>query len=58
MMTPDAIKGKFSAYRGALYGIASHTMTEAFLRPSNVSRDVRNLYYAGGTTHPGGGHQW
>lgn len=55
VMTPDAIKGKFSAYRGALYGIASHTMTEAFLRPSNVSRDVRNLFYAGGTTHPGGG---
>ncbi|PFA70165.1 phytoene desaturase [Bacillus sp. AFS015802] len=53
--TPDTIKHKFSAYKGSLYGLASHGMTEAFVRPSNVSRDIEHLFYVGGTTHPGGG---
>ncbi|MGM0751112.1 MAG: phytoene desaturase family protein [Bacillota bacterium] len=53
--TPNAIKQKFSAYKGSLYGLASHRMTEAFLRPSNVSKDIDHLFYVGGTTHPGGG---
>jgi phytoene desaturase len=53
--TPDTIKHKFSAYKGSLYGLASHRMTEAFLRPSNVSKDIEHLFYVGGTTHPGGG---
>ncbi|MCA1058475.1 phytoene desaturase [Rossellomorea aquimaris] len=53
--TPNTIKRKFSAYKGSLYGLASHRMTEAFLRPSNVSKDIDHLFYVGGTTHPGGG---
>ncbi|MBW3113173.1 phytoene desaturase [Bacillus sp. MCCB 382] len=53
--TPNSIKRKFSAYKGSLYGLASHRMTEAFLRPSNVSKDIEHLFYVGGTTHPGGG---
>ncbi|BCB04383.1 phytoene desaturase family protein [Bacillus sp. KH172YL63] len=53
--TPSTIKRKFSAYKGSLYGLASHRMSEAFLRPSNVSRDIGHLFYVGGTTHPGGG---
>ncbi|WP_034758677.1 phytoene desaturase family protein [Rossellomorea vietnamensis] len=53
--TPDTIKHKFSAYKGSLYGLASHCMTKAFLRPSNVSKDIHHLFYTGGTTHPGGG---
>ncbi len=53
--TPNSIKRQFSAYKGALYGLASHRMTEAFLRPSNVSKDIDHLFYVGGTTHPGGG---
>ncbi|MCA1063026.1 phytoene desaturase family protein [Rossellomorea sp. AcN35-11] len=55
VFTPDTIKRKFSAYKGSLYGLASHRMTEAFLRPSNVSKDIEHLFYVGGTTHPGGG---
>ena len=55
VFTPNTIKSKFSAYKGALYGIASHGMTESFLRPSNVSKDIERLFYVGGTTHPGGG---
>ncbi len=55
VFTPNSIKKRFSAYKGSLYGIASHSMKDAFLRPSNVSKDIKGLYYVGGTTHPGGG---
>ncbi|RLQ95220.1 phytoene desaturase family protein [Falsibacillus albus] len=55
IFTPSTIQGKFSAYRGALYGISSHKSKDAFLRPYNASVDIHGLYYVGGTTHPGGG---
>jgi len=45
----------FSAYRGALYGPSSHRKADAFLRPANASSDIENLYFIGGSTHPGGG---
>lgn len=49
------IANRFHAYRGALYGIASNRQRDTFLRPFNQSSSVTNLYYAGGSTHPGGG---
>ncbi|RSK26391.1 phytoene desaturase [Bacillus sp. HMF5848] len=55
VITPSDIASSFAAFRGALYGISSNHRTDAFFRPSNVSPDVRGLYFVGGTTHPGGG---
>ncbi|RIW38960.1 phytoene desaturase [Bacillus salacetis] len=55
IVTPEDIQEQFGAYRGALYGIASNTKKDTFLRPFNRSQDIENLYFAGGTTHPGGG---
>lgn len=49
------IKETFSAYKGALYGISSHRKKDAFLRPPTMSRDIKQLHFVGGTTHPGGG---
>ena len=43
------------AWRGALYGLSSNNPFNALRRPHNRSADVRGLYFAGGTTHPGGG---
>ncbi|SEG05657.1 NAD(P)/FAD-dependent oxidoreductase [Paenibacillus sp. UNC499MF] len=40
---------------GALYGRASHGLKPTFFRPSIADRRIEGLYYAGGTTHPGGG---
>ncbi|WP_114570486.1 phytoene desaturase family protein [Exiguobacterium flavidum] len=54
-MTPSDMERKFSAYHGAIYGFASNDIQHAFLRPSNRSNNVHNLYFAGGSTHPGGG---
>ncbi|WP_110113227.1 phytoene desaturase family protein [Bacillus sp. CGMCC 1.16541] len=55
VVTPNEIERKFGSYRGALYGISSNKKMDSFLRPSNVAKDVGHLYFAGGTTHPGGG---
>jgi phytoene dehydrogenase-like protein len=43
------------AHRGAIYGISSNTPGQAFFRPANQSPDIKNLWFAGGSTHPGGG---
>lgn len=55
IITPQYIAEKFGAYRGALYGLSSNNKLDAFLRPSNFSRDISNLSFVGGSTHPGGG---
>ncbi|WP_347860733.1 phytoene desaturase family protein [Salimicrobium sp. PL1-032A] len=53
--TPQDIETRFSSFRGALYGPSVNNKKQAFLRPRNKSDRFRNLYFAGGSTHPGGG---
>jgi phytoene dehydrogenase-like protein len=55
IFTPAFIRDKFGAFRGALYGPSSNRPKDAFLRPPNASRDIQNLYFVGGSSHPGGG---
>lgn len=55
MWTPDTLQSRYGAYRGAIYGLSSNGWRQAFLRPPNVSPDVKGLYFVGGSTHPGGG---
>ncbi|WP_251047904.1 phytoene desaturase family protein [Planococcus sp. ISL-109] len=55
IFTPAFICDKFGSYRGALYGPSSNRPQDAFLRPANASRDVKGLYFVGGSVHPGGG---
>jgi phytoene desaturase len=54
-LTPADIERMTGARRGALYGISNNRATNIFLRPPNRAAHVRGLYFAGGTTHPGGG---
>ncbi len=53
--TPLDLQRHSGAWRGALYGQSSNSKLAAFLRPHNRAKDVRGLYFTGGTTHPGGG---
>ncbi|HEY8291577.1 MAG TPA: phytoene desaturase family protein [Thermomicrobiales bacterium] len=53
--TPETIMHAYGAQRGAIYGFASNGRGAAFLRPPNQSPIIQNLYFAGGSTHPGGG---
>ncbi len=43
------------ALDGALYGSSSNSRYAAFFRQSNKSREYKNLYFCGGSAHPGGG---
>lgn len=40
---------------GALYGASSNSMWSAFLRHPNHMTQIDNLYFVGGSVHPGGG---
>lgn len=53
--TPETLQERYGAQRGAIYGFASNTPRAAFLRPPNRARHIRGLFFAGGSTHPGGG---
>jgi phytoene desaturase len=55
IFTPQSFARRYNAHRGAIYGISSNSRLSAFLRPPNRSREMRGLYYAGGSAHPGGG---
>jgi phytoene desaturase len=54
-LTPADIAARTAARNGALYGASSNNRWAAFRRPHNRCPDVAGLYFAGGTTHPGGG---
>jgi phytoene desaturase len=55
MLTPPDLERLTGARRGALYGASSNNPLMAFQRPHNRAADIKRLYFAGGTTHPGGG---
>jgi phytoene desaturase len=52
---PRIIEARTLSHKGSLYGISSNTRTGAFFRHSNFSRKIKNLYFCGGSVHPGGG---
>lgn len=55
MITPLDLERLTGARRGALYGMGSNDKFNALRRPHNRASDLPGLYFAGGTTHPGGG---
>lgn len=55
ILTPLDIQNKTGSYRGSIYGISSNNRNAAFLRQPNKSRSYKNLYFCGGSAHPGGG---
>ena len=55
VLTPHDIESKTQSYMGALYGASSNDSMAAFLRHPNFSNRIKNLYFCGGSVHPGGG---
>lgn len=53
--TPSDFAARDLAHHGALYGWASHSIRTSLFRPSLRAPGRRDLYFVGGTTHPGGG---
>jgi phytoene desaturase len=55
IFTPETFAQFYGANRGSIYGLSSNSRFSTFLRPPNRDRDIKGLYFAGGSTHPGGG---
>ena len=55
ILDPRTIESKTSSAKGALYGNSSNTPMAAFFRHPNFSKKYKNLYFCGGSVHPGGG---
>jgi phytoene desaturase len=53
--TPTDFATRDLAHHGALYGWASHSIGTSLLRPPLRAPGTRNVFFVGGTTHPGGG---
>ena len=53
--SPISIAQNTLSRGGALYGNSSNSMFAAFLRHPNFLKSVKNLYFVGGSVHPGGG---
>jgi phytoene desaturase len=55
ILSPLLIESKTSSDKGALYGNSSNNKFAAFLRHPNKRNAIKNLYFASGSGHPGGG---
>jgi phytoene desaturase len=55
ILDPRSIEQRTSSYQGSLYGTSSNNKFAAFLRHPNFSREFKNLFFCGGSAHPGGG---
>jgi phytoene desaturase len=55
IITPEDFETKYRANKGSIYGMSSNGVFSAFMRVPNRATDVKNLYFVGGVTHPGGG---
>ena len=55
ILDPISIQTKTLSYKGSLYGTASNKRSAAFFRHKNFSSVYNNLFFVGGSVHPGGG---
>jgi len=55
VLTPVTIATRTGSDKGSLYGSSSNKRMSAFFRQANFSSEHKNLYFCGGSVHPGGG---
>jgi phytoene desaturase len=55
ILDPRSVESRTSSYQGSIYGTSSNSRFAAFLRHANRSSKIKNLYFCGGSVHPGGG---
>ena len=55
LLDPRTIESRTNSHLGALYGTSSNDRMAAFLRHANFSSRIEDLYFCGGSVHPGGG---
>ncbi len=56
IFTQQSWKDIFNLYHGATFGSLSHNLFQmGYMRPHNQHRKYKNLFFVGGSTHPGNG---
>ena len=56
VFTQQSWKDVFNLYNGATFGSLSHNLFQmGYMRPHNQHRKYKNLFFVGGSTHPGNG---
>ncbi|PYZ92850.1 phytoene desaturase [Salipaludibacillus keqinensis] len=55
VFTPDTIEDLYGSNGGSIYGIAANKSTNGGFKIPAQSSLYENLYFTGGSTHPGGG---
>ncbi len=53
ILDPRLVEQRTSSAFGAIYGNASNNKFAAFMRHPNFSKKIKNLYFCGGSVHPG-----
>ncbi len=53
ILDPRLVEQRTSSAFGAIYGNASNNKFAAFMRHPNFSKKINNLYFCGGSVHPG-----
>jgi len=53
ILDPRLVESRTSSAFGAIYGNASNNKFSAFLRHANFSKEIKGLYFCGGSVHPG-----
>ena len=53
--SPVDLDKNTNSYLGSLYGTSSNDMFSSFLRHPNFSKKLKNVFFCGGSVHPGGG---
>lgn len=54
-LTPEDIHRRYHVLNGAIYGLASHGRFMGAFKPANRVSEMKGLYLAGGSAHPGPG---
>lgn len=52
---PEDFTKRYNILNGATFGLAHDLFQSAFFRPPNYEPSMKNVYYAGASTQPGGG---
>lgn len=54
--SPETWESRFNVFKGATFGSLSHSIMQmGYFRPHNRHNRYHNLYFTGGSTHPGNG---
>jgi diapolycopene oxygenase len=55
MLVPEDIERLYFSHRGSIYGVVNHWRKNYSLKAPQTSELFSNLFFAGGSTNPGGG---